>query len=97
MPMVVMNEGVQASSQKRSNKHDFPTPVFVLISSSSHAISKYLTLYEPESPMSKSWISVRMSVIIKLDLLGNGLCACLDKKVVMRGRHGGQREVKFEG
>ena len=27
MPMVVMKEGVQASSQKRSSRHDFPTPV----------------------------------------------------------------------
>ena len=26
MPMVVMKEGVQASSQKRSRRHDFPTP-----------------------------------------------------------------------
>jgi len=27
MPMVVMNEGVNESSLKRSRQHDFPTPV----------------------------------------------------------------------
>lgn len=26
MPMVVMNEGVHASSQKRNSRHDLPTP-----------------------------------------------------------------------
>jgi len=26
MPMVVMNDGVHASSQKRNNRHDLPTP-----------------------------------------------------------------------
>lgn len=26
MPIVVMNDGVQASSQKRRSKHDLPTP-----------------------------------------------------------------------
>ena len=28
MPIVVMNEGVHASSQKRSRRHDLPTPVY---------------------------------------------------------------------
>ena len=43
MPIVVMNEGVHASSQKRSSKHDLPTP---------------------ESPISSSLMTGKVSVLL---------------------------------
>lgn len=63
IPIVVMNEGVQASSQNLSNKHDLPTP---------------------ESPMSRScWGRCKYEEMGSRRVVD----ACLDEKVVMRGRH----------
>lgn len=49
IPMVVMKEGVHASSQNRSKRHDFPTPAVGLVKLESHGTQSDDNL--PESPM----------------------------------------------
>lgn len=51
MPMVVMKEGVHASSQKRRSRQDLPTPATRL---RAHTTSSSPRTTIPESPMRRS-------------------------------------------
>lgn len=79
--MVVMKDGVQASSQKRSSRHDFPTPemeLAVRIAHNVHGMHPYQSHQSEEA--------------IEYTLALNPECQCrsyahLDQEVVVRRRH----------
>lgn len=67
IPMVVMNEGVQASSQNRRSRQDLPTPIH------SNYYNPQMTIreYEPESPMRRSFMdNIRDWKIVVRDMNG---------------------------
>ena len=88
IPMVVMNEGVHASSQNRRSRHDFPTPG-ARVSQERQACTQIPEA--PESPIKRScgWVN-----------WGNGESAggrYLDEEIIVWGRHSRANEMAGGG
>ena len=94
IPIVVIKEGVQASSQNRSKRHDFPTPKQQQASNKHRSARTEVALssldpfegklFSPESPIRSSYRNmIRALAIVPRDISAT----YLDQVVVVRGRH----------